>query len=142
MDSKMEVNRKNRESFGPEDNLSEQVLPIFVKNSLKLLRTDDWICHDYLHARDALEASLYLGLHSTKHPCISSWGAKSFKVSRTPFIFVTSVVEPEPRANLIASRSHGYNCGFGSSSGSGSFLITTDLKKFYFKKSWLLKSFL
>jgi hypothetical protein len=31
MDSKMKVNRKNRELFGPEDNLSEQVLPIFVK---------------------------------------------------------------------------------------------------------------
>jgi hypothetical protein len=31
MDSKIKVNRKNRELLGPEDNLTEQVLPIFVK---------------------------------------------------------------------------------------------------------------
>jgi hypothetical protein len=37
-----------------------------------------------------------------------------------------SVVEPKPRADC----------------GSGSFLFTTDLKKFYIKKLWLLKKFL
>jgi hypothetical protein len=36
------------------------------------------------------------------------------------------------------------NCGSGSgsSSDSGSFLFTTDLKKFEIKKTWLLKKFL
>jgi hypothetical protein len=55
-------------------------------------------------------------------------------------------VEPEPGAEepKINYRPGGgaefANCGSGcgSSSGSGSFLFTTDLKKFYRKESWLL----
>jgi hypothetical protein len=43
-----------------------------------------------------------------------------------------SVVEPKPRAD----------CGSGCGSDFGSFLFTTDLKKFYIKKLWLLKKFL